>query len=432
MTRVPSFLARALPALLVPVAIVAAVPPAAAQPDPPTNRAAPASAPAEVPAPGDGFAHLHGDLAGVRVEGAAASAAQIAFDQTAASLSAATLTRTQAEAALVTLNQRDVELTGTIATQVLARKAAALRLVTARRLVRDLAVSEYVRGTNLDTMERSLDLQESTALGASQLLSDVVREERQAEETAARRDAAAASRAINEAADERLDVRRQIGEQTAIRDQAAADEVRLTTELGVRLFEVDQARSVARVTGADFTLVALDAYWKAAASQGSCGISWWAVAGISRVEGRHGTYGGVRLGPDGQVSRPIIGIQLNGSRNTAVIGDTDGGALDSDTAYDRAVGPMQFIPSTWSRWARDGDGDGDRDPQNMYDATAAAAAYLCNGGAMRTDADLQRGYFSYNHSEAYVAAVLSYARSYSRLRIPDPPPLPPVSPAYPA
>jgi len=92
---------------------------------------------------------------------------------------------------------------------------------------------------------------------------------------------------------------------------------------------------------------------------------------------------------------------------------------------------MQFIPQTWARWGRDGDGDGDRDPQNLYDATAAAAAYLCAGRRLVDDAGLRAGYFSYNHSEAYVEAVLAHAHGYATFRIPAAPPPPPVSPIAP-
>jgi hypothetical protein len=77
----------------------------------------------------------------------------------------------------------------------------------------------------------------------------------------------------------------------------------------------------------------------------------------------------------------IIGIPLNGV-GTELILDTDHGVLDGDRVYDRAVGPMQFIPSTWAQYATDGNGDGTADPFNIYDAAASAAKYLCDAGAV--------------------------------------------------
>jgi len=43
---------------------------------------------------------------------------------------------------------------------------------------------------------------------------------------------------------------------------------------------------------------------------------------------------------------------------TAVVVDSDGGALDGDARYDRATGPMQFLPGTWRSIGADGNGDG--------------------------------------------------------------------------
>jgi membrane-bound lytic murein transglycosylase B len=187
--------------------------------------------------------------------------------------------------------------------------------------------------------------------------------------------------------------------------------------------ELEAARATAMVSDGDFALVALDAYRRAATTitvdQPSCALEWWGLAGISRVEGRHGTYGRSHLDALGVADPPIIGIALNGERATRVISDSDGGKYDHDPVYDRAVGPMQFIPSTWRRYAADGDGDGKSDPHNMYDATLAAATYLCRAsGALTTDEGLKRAYFSYNHSEAYVANVLSWARLYQKVNVP--------------
>ncbi|MBA2282253.1 MAG: lytic transglycosylase domain-containing protein [Acidimicrobiia bacterium] len=242
----------------------------------------------------------------------------------------------------------------------------------------------------------------------------------------------AESGAVDIAHDERQATRQRVVEVTQARDRAALDRLRLTSDVGTRLFELDQVRATSRVTGTDFTLVALDAFVRAAGARaGDCAVPWWGLAGISRVEGRHGTYGGGSLLPDGQVSRSIIGIALTGEAGTAAIGDTDGGALDGDGVYDRAVGPMQFIPSTWARFGTDGDLDGDIDPQNMYDAVAAAADYLCHNRVVRTETDLRAGYFSYNHSQVYVETVFGYAVNYAAFRIPPPPPAPPVPATYP-
>ncbi|KIF03325.1 hypothetical protein PL81_24915, partial [Streptomyces sp. RSD-27] len=99
----------------------------------------------------------------------------------------------------------------------------------------------------------------------------------------------------------------------------------------------------------------------------------------------------------------------------ADIPDTDGGAYDGDARHDRAVGPMQFIPSTWAAWGQDGNGDGRRDPNNVYDAALAAGRYLCAGGRdLRTGAGLDRAVLSYNQSAEYLRTVRSWFAYYLR------------------
>ncbi|HET6662642.1 MAG TPA: lytic murein transglycosylase, partial [Acidimicrobiales bacterium] len=281
-------------------------------------------------------------------------------------------------------------------------------------------ISSYVVSTDQNDVTAVLDIDATVSIGTVQTYSDSVSEDRLRLTEQAADEVDRASRALDDAQRERVQVRARTVEVTAARDAAAADEVTFTEEVAVRLVERDRARATSTVRGVDFSLVALDAYWRAAEANADCGIEWWVLAGISRVEGRHGTYGGSRLLANGDVSRPIIGIALTGEGGTAFIGDSDGGALDGDPNHDRAVGPMQFIPQTWMRFRQDGDGDGDRDPQNLYDAAAAAATYLCYGRRLDSEAGIRAGYFSYNHSEAYVEAVLAHAYRYRGLRIPNP------------
>ncbi len=150
-----------------------------------------------------------------------------------------------------------------------------------------------------------------------------------------------------------------------------------------------------------------------AKADASCHISWALIAAIGRVESDHGRYGGNVLGMDGKTEPGIFGIPLDGTNNTALITDSDGGKYDNDTTYDRAVGPMQFIPGTWEIVGVDGDADGVRDPQDIDDAALAAAVYLCAGEQNLSTPEGQRSaVFSYNHSDEYVDLVLSIMAAY--------------------
>jgi transglycosylase-like protein with SLT domain len=104
------------------------------------------------------------------------------------------------------------------------------------------------------------------------------------------------------------------------------------------------------------------------------GLSWTVLAAIGQIESDHG-------------------------RN---VGPSSAGAL----------GPMQFMPATWRSYGVDGDGDGKADIMNPFDAVPAAAGYLCASGAGR--GSLSTAIWHYNHSQAYVNAVLSLSRAYAR------------------
>jgi len=170
----------------------------------------------------------------------------------------------------------------------------------------------------------------------------------------------------------------------------------------------------------DIPAMALRAYhvaesWASGFKPG-CKLSWSVLAGIGRVESHRGRHLGDagRSSATGDVTPAILGPVLDGAPNTGTIHDTDGGRLDANTVWDRAVGPMQFIPSTWQSQGRDGNDDGISNPNNLFDAAVSAAGYLCltGGGTLADQANLRRAVYSYNHSWDYVAAVLSWANFY--------------------
>jgi membrane-bound lytic murein transglycosylase B len=168
----------------------------------------------------------------------------------------------------------------------------------------------------------------------------------------------------------------------------------------------------------------LAAYQRAATelgtSQPSCGITWPLLAGIGKVESAHASGG--RVDASGVTRGKILGPVLDGRPGMAAIGDTDQGRYDGDARWDRAVGPMQFIPGTWNAFGADGNGDGVKDPHNVYDAARAAGEYLCSGGAdLRSPEGLVQAVLRYNHSMDYVSTVLRWMQSYSKsaVTIPD-------------
>ncbi|MGW7430692.1 lytic transglycosylase domain-containing protein [Streptomyces sp. NPDC054861] len=147
-------------------------------------------------------------------------------------------------------------------------------------------------------------------------------------------------------------------------------------------------------------------------SDAACHLPWQLLAGIGKVES--GQARGGRVDANGTTLSPILGPQLNGA-GFANISDTDNGAYDGDTSHDRAVGPMQFIPSTWATWGQDANGDGRKDPNNIYDAAQAAGLYLCaNNRDLAVKADLDRAILSYNRSTEYLHTVLSWFEYYKR------------------
>jgi hypothetical protein len=107
------------------------------------------------------------------------------------------------------------------------------------------------------------------------------------------------------------------------------------------------------------------------------GLSWTVLAAIGQIESADGTN----------------------------VGPSSAGAL----------GPMQFLPSTWAVWGIDAFGQaGPPDIMNPYDAVPSAARMLCADGAASGGSGLSAAIFDYNHATWYVNEVLGLAAEYAR------------------
>jgi cell wall-associated NlpC family hydrolase len=136
------------------------------------------------------------------------------------------------------------------------------------------------------------------------------------------------------------------------------------------------------------------------------GLPWPVLAAIGYVESRHA--GGHADPSTGHVEPPIVGPPLDGSNGTARIPDPS-----SADGWAHALGPMQFLSTTWETWAvlaPDRPPDASPNPQNAWDAIFSAARYLCAGQSQLDD--IHAAVLRYNHSESYWAEVHSKAIEY--------------------
>jgi membrane-bound lytic murein transglycosylase B len=80
-----------------------------------------------------------------------------------------------------------------------------------------------------------------------------------------------------------------------------------------------------------------------------------------------------------------------------------------------AFGISQFIPSSYVKFAVDGNGDGRIDLLTMGDAVASVANYLKSHGWEKDDQRLKwQAVYAYNHCDSYVKAVFAYAKAMTK------------------
>ncbi|MFL6240381.1 MAG: lytic murein transglycosylase [Actinomycetes bacterium] len=97
----------------------------------------------------------------------------------------------------------------------------------------------------------------------------------------------------------------------------------------------------------------------------------------------------------------------------AAIGQVETGhGRNTNMSSAGAEGPMQFLPSTFARYAVDGDHNGTTDILDPADAIYTAAHYLCSNGAGLGGNHLANAIWHYNHAGWYVELVLTLSQRY--------------------
>ncbi len=157
--------------------------------------------------------------------------------------------------------------------------------------------------------------------------------------------------------------------------------------------------------------------YRYAAANAECALPWSVLAGIADVASDHGRANGASIRPNGTVYPALFGPPLDGQEGRHAVADTDAGAWDDDVVWDRALGAFQFIPSTWTAYATDGNGDHIRDPQNVWDSAASAATHLCAYGA--DDITKVDGAISaYYQHDRFTQPVIESAKVYAGSPLP--------------
>ncbi len=270
-------------------------------------------------APPDGAGLLPGldpRLVGVALEYAPSSAEVRALNDASARLAALT-----AEQAALHARQGAIDARIVVLDEVQRRAIAELEAAESDR--RRLTALVYSKGDTawqaaaLLQTEDAMDVQRVTQLGedfSASLRAAMIRAR------LARKRATAESAAL---AIERVTVGERLGAVEQVELPAATREV--------ATLSVHAAASVAggAVAGLGIPLATLDAYLRAeamlAGERPECGLRWWMLAGIGRVESNHGRFAGTQLVANGDTAPHIVGIPLDGDVGVATITDSDAG-----------------------------------------------------------------------------------------------------------
>jgi len=383
-----------------------------------TAPAAPAAAPAGAPAlpaapSGLTPAVVSDDARARNAALAAAAAARSALLQ-------AKLDETNAEAHLAATERDERDTAARLARAEQTDQAAATNLLVARHNLKAFAVADYETGGAASTISYVMVSTDANDLSRrAWIVTSILQTHRNLANAffAAKR---ASTKALQDSISA-LDQAQSDHQLASSTLGAAVEAVRARTgDFRDRTLLLDVTAATATFGDSDIPLLFVDAYRRGAGATNAatpvCQLPWQVLAGIGKIESNQGRAEGAHLTIGGNVTPPILGPALDGTNGTQLVPASDNGQYTGDPKYEHAVGPMQFLPSTWIKLGRDGNGDGVADPNNIYDADLTAAVYLCRaaptGGLVDDDA-LKPAIFAYNHSDQYVAEVLGWYHTYT-------------------
>lgn len=145
-----------------------------------------------------------------------------------------------------------------------------------------------------------------------------------------------------------------------------------------------------------------------AVSSPECALPWHLLAAVGRLTSDHGDGG--RTDVLGTLAAPKV-------------------------APDGRIGPMLLPPAVWQEYAADGNADGATDPQNVFDSTLAAGAWMCSvGGPVRDGDGESRAVALFDSSPGFLADVREWSAKYAKAAqvapaVPIPAPVPPSTSA---
>jgi membrane-bound lytic murein transglycosylase B len=148
------------------------------------------------------------------------------------------------------------------------------------------------------------------------------------------------------------------------------------------------------------------------------GVEKEIILGILRVETNFGSHMGSYSIFNSLLSMTLIENRRSSWAETELVEllsickEQNRDPLSIKGSWAGAFGICQFVPTSYAKFAVDGNSDGAIDLFNFQDAIASIASYLKSHGYEKgSPAGNREAIFAYNHCDNYVKAIFAYSRA---------------------